>query len=83
MTVTTADFVTDVTALRAQAAQVRFRPFLKAAIVWPFAAFFTVVGWAAGSLWYGAVLAALTMQYGFYKGAHLKIAPPLPASQQE
>lgn len=82
MTSVPADFVTDVAELRAQAAQVRFTPVLVTCLVWPFAALCTLIGWTAGSFWYGLVFGALTVRYGFYKGAHLQVVPKAQQPQQ-
>lgn len=83
MTSTTADFSTDLAQIRAQAGQVRFIPVLVTCIVWPFAALFTAIGWTFGTLWYAVVLGALTMRYGFCKGAHIEARPTAPGAPRQ
>lgn len=82
MTAMTGDFSSDLAQLRERAARVRPLPVLATLLVWPFAALFTVIGFTAGRLWYLAVLAALTVAYGFCKGARIEVtakAPDRPA----
>jgi hypothetical protein len=78
MTAMTDSFSSDLAQLRQRAALVRPLPVLATLLAWPLAALFTVIGFTVGRLWYLLVLAALTVAYGFCKGARIEVRPKAP-----
>ena len=64
--------MTDVTAdqISAEAAQVKFLPWLGRTLRAILLGVFMTLGALAGSLWFGVVYCALAAKYGFLKGSH-------------
>lgn len=69
--------------IAAEAAQVRFLPFVLGLARALLMAVFTTIGWIFGSLWFGAVYCAFAVYYGFLKGAHAPMPEPKAPSMPQ
>ncbi len=64
--------------ITAEAASVKFLPFIGGVLRAILLNIFGLLGWLVGSLWFGIVYCCLAVKYGFMQGAHM----PIPKAKQ-